>query len=191
MGSESSTLPHSPSLLTCSNTALITLSHWSSAPWNFRQTSWSSDVGDWIWDFLHERHTDPHRCPRVNERLLQLHNTKVQKHTFTRSWAAVIFEVGTVLALVIIRTVAAEIIALVIEALGPILARVGLAIIDVQLSGMVEREERGGQNRESKSKALFIFFPRSQEGSVESDLFNLPPLFACVRQTQCSSHQPC
>lgn len=70
-----------------------------------------------------------------------------------------IFEVGTVLALVIIRTVAAEIIALVIEALGPILARVGLAIIYVQLSVVVEREERGGQNRGSKSKGFIHLLP--------------------------------
>lgn len=84
-----------------------------------------------------------------------------------------IFEVGTVLALVIIRAVAAEIIALVIEALGPILARVGLAIIYVQLSVMAEREER----REDLSQRLYSSSSHGHRKEMWNlTFFYLPPL---------------
>lgn len=52
--------------------------------------------------------------------------------TFTRGCAAVIFQVGAVLAFVIFRAVT-EIVHGKIEALGTILARIWLAIIYVQL----------------------------------------------------------
>lgn len=63
--------------------------------------------------------------------------------TFTRSRAAVVFQVGAVLSLIIFRTVAAEIVTLIIEALGPILARVRFAIIHVQLDAV----DLGGERK--------------------------------------------
>lgn len=65
--------------------------------------------------------------------------------TFTRSRAAVVFQVGAVLSLIIFRTVAAEIVTLIIEALGPILARVRFTIIHVQLDAV----DLGGESQNS------------------------------------------
>lgn len=54
--------------------------------------------------------------------------------TFTGGRAAVVFKAGTVLALVVLGTLA-EIVAGAVVALGAVLAGIGLAIIYVQLQG--------------------------------------------------------
>lgn len=54
--------------------------------------------------------------------------------TFTGGGAAVVLKVGAVLAFIILRALA-EIVTGTVEALSTVLARIGLAIIDVQLRG--------------------------------------------------------
>lgn len=83
--------------------------------------------------------------------------------TFARSRAAVILEVRAVLSLVIFGAVAAEVVVFVIEALRPVLARVGLAIIYVQLEG---KWEAGGERGRLKTKgSLSLPFTLPQAGS--------------------------
>lgn len=81
---------------------------------------WATDIGRDVTDPFRRAVGGYCNCTAVND--------------FTRSRAAVVFQVGAVLSLIIFRTVAAEIVTLIIEALGPILARVRFAIIHVQLT---------------------------------------------------------
>lgn len=72
--------------------------------------------------------TDPFWCA------VGSHCNSAAVNDFTRSRTAVIFQVRTVLSFVIFRTIAAEVIILIVEALGPILTRIGFTVIDVQLT---------------------------------------------------------
>ena len=66
--------------------------------------------------------------------------------TFAGGGAAVVFQVGAVLAFIVLRTLA-EIVAGTVVALGAVLAGIGLTIIDIQLW------DQGPGRKQSKTKA--------------------------------------
>lgn len=102
-----------------------------------------------------------------------------------------IFQVGAVLAFVVFRTVAAEVIVLVIEALGPVLARVGLAIIHVQLYAVVWGGKRETVKTVSlqETKGSLLLFPLPQAGhTMESDLLSAASI-TDVQHKQYNMHQ--
>lgn len=61
-------------------------------------------------------------------------DAREEGRTFTGGGAAVVFKVRAVLAFIVLRTLA-KIVAGTVVALGTVLARIGLAIIYVQLQG--------------------------------------------------------
>lgn len=97
-----------------------------------------------------------------------------------------VFQVRTVLAFVIFRTVAAEVIVLVVEALGPVQARVGLTIVDVQLPVAIwegKRETRGGESPH-KTNGLLITLLTATSKTLDGSL----GLFTCCLHFFCTMY---
>lgn len=92
--------------------------------------------------------------PHPFRRVVGGHGHRAAVNHFTGGRAAVVFEVGAVLAFVVLRTLA-EIVAGTVVALGTVLAGVGLAIIYVQLTE-VSRETSGTQTLESVDFILTV-----------------------------------
>lgn len=84
--------------------------------------------------------------------------------TFTGGRAAVVFQVGAVLAFVVLSTLA-EIVAGTVVALGTVLAGVGLAIIYVQLQGA------GAGQRERTQEGKGVIIPSRGQRTLEPDPF--------------------
>lgn len=87
-------------------------------------------------------------------RVIGGHGHRAAVNHFTGGGAAVVFKVGAVLAFIVLGTLA-EIVAGAVVALGTVLAGVGLAIIDVQLTE-VSRETSGTETLESVDFVLTV-----------------------------------
>lgn len=92
--------------------------------------------------------------PHPFRRVIGSHSHCTAVDHFTGGGAAMVFKVGAVLAFIVLRTLA-EIVAGTVEALGTILAGIGLAIIYVQLTE-VSRETSGTQTLESVDFILTV-----------------------------------
>lgn len=92
--------------------------------------------------------------PHPFRRVIGSHGHCAAVNHFTGGGAAVVFKVRAVLAFIVLRTLA-KIVAGTVVALGTVLARIGLAIIYVQLTE-VSRETSGTQTLESVDFILTV-----------------------------------